>query len=122
MHVEKFLKAARVMRPIDRHLQDSHPFARAELRFAYRLDMLVDHLALVDIRNLERFVGRDIGTDVHSVTPFRMAIADPLHVEVVQRLQLDAALSRSWSAQDDFSILRVSSSRSVIDLPIYGGR
>src|SRR6266481_430812 len=118
MHVEKFLEAARMMRPVDRHLEDSHPFARAELRFAYRLDMLIDHLALVDIGGLERFVGGDVGTDVHSVAPFRMAVADSLHIEVVECLQLDTALACSWSAQENFRAFRVPGSRSVIDFPI----
>src|SRR6266436_3626264 len=122
MHVEKFLEAARMMRPVDGHLENSHPFARAELRFAHRLDMLIDHLAFVDIGYLERFVGRDVGTYVHPMTPFRMAVADSLHVEVVERFQLDAALSRSWSAQEDLGALRVSGPRSVIDFPINGGR
>src|ERR1700747_1187840 len=119
MYVEKFLEAARMMRPVDRHLENSHPFARAELRLAYRLDMLIDHLALVDIGGLERFVGGDVGSDVHSVAPFRMAVADSLHIEVVKRFQLDAALTGSWSTQDDLSAFRVSGSRSVIDFPIY---
>src|SRR5689334_10162433 len=114
MHVEKFLEAARMMRPVDCHLENSHPFARAELRFAYRLDMLIDHFALVDIGDLERFVSGDVGTDVHSVAPFRMAVADSLHIEIVQRFQLDAALSRSWSVQEDLGTFRVAGSRSVI--------
>src|SRR5260370_39023674 len=119
MHVEDFLEAARVVRPVNRHLQNSHPFARAALRVAHRLDMLVDHLALVYIRSLERFVGHNVGADVHSMAPFRMPIADTLHVEIVEGLQLDAALVGSWTVQDDFGAFRMAGPRSVIDLPLY---
>src|SRR5258708_29789155 len=118
MHVEKFVEAARVVRPINGHLQDSHPLARAELRVAHRLDMLVDHLALVYIRSLERFVGRNVRADVHSMAPFRMPIADTLHVEIVEGLEFDAALVASWTVQDYFSAFRMSRSRSIIDLPL----
>ena len=57
MHVEEFLEAALVVRPEDRHLENSHPFARSHFRLAHRLDVLMHQVALIDVGDFERLVG-----------------------------------------------------------------
>src|ERR1700722_5564986 len=47
-----------------------------------------------------------------------MKVADALHVEVVERLQLDAAFTGARAAQNYLGALRVARSRSIVDVEI----
>ena len=57
VHVEEFLEAAAIVRPEDRHLENSHALARAHFRLTHGLDVLMHQVALVDVGGFERLVG-----------------------------------------------------------------
>src|SRR5215468_3229779 len=110
------------MRAEDELLEHADAAAFAEARFADRLNVEMEGHRLVDLRQRPGLAVGDVVADAHAVAPYRMLVAEPDHVEVVQRRERDAQLLARGAPQDDLGAPRVAGPGLELEPVIHPGR
>ena len=96
-------------------LEHADAAPRAAGGFADGLDVEVERHGRVDVGQRPRLAVDDVVADAHAVAPERVLVAEPDHVEVVERRQRDAQLLAAGAPQRDLGAARVPRAGLVLD-------